>query len=146
MKPACIKSLAWLLPAFSLAAQDYAIDWSKIAGGSGTSSNAQFVLSGTIGQADASGALTNGQYSVSGGFWSLIALQTASVPSLSIQLTTMNTVVVSWPSSGYSLQQNSDLNVDNWTNVLQAVTDDGIHKSITVNLPAETRFYRLKQP
>lgn len=41
----------------------YSIDWSKIGGG-GTSTHGQFAVSGTIGQPDASGPMTNGSYSV----------------------------------------------------------------------------------
>ena len=43
---------------FSASAQSYSINWYKVAGGGGTSTNAQFSLSGTIGQPDASGAMT----------------------------------------------------------------------------------------
>ena len=44
-------------PAF---AQSYSIDWYKIAGGGGTSSNGQYIVSGTIGQHDAGGPMTGG--------------------------------------------------------------------------------------
>jgi hypothetical protein len=47
-----------------LHAQSCSMDWFKESGG-GTS---------TIGQPDASGALTGGNYSVTGGFWSLYAV------------------------------------------------------------------------
>jgi len=42
----------------------YSINWYKIAGGGGTSSNGSYSVSGTIGQPDASGAMTGGQYAV----------------------------------------------------------------------------------
>ena len=49
--------LAWsLMLAATGFAQQYSIDWHKIAGGGGTSTNGQFTLSGTIGQSDAGGA------------------------------------------------------------------------------------------
>ena len=41
-------------------AQNYAINWWKIAGGGGTSAGGAYQLSGTVGQSDASGALTGG--------------------------------------------------------------------------------------
>jgi hypothetical protein len=37
------------------------VDWHKIAGGGGTSTNSQYAESGTIGQPDASGAMSSGQ-------------------------------------------------------------------------------------
>ena len=41
------------LLAQSIGAQSFGIDWYKIAGGGGTSSNSQYTASGTIGQPDA---------------------------------------------------------------------------------------------
>src|SRR5450755_1832836 len=79
-------------------AQSYSIDWYKISGGGGTSSNGQYVVSGTIGQHDASGAMSGGNYSVTGGFWSLFAVQTPGAPLLTITYSG-NQAIVSWPSS-----------------------------------------------
>ena len=56
-----VVSLAW--------AQQYSVDWYKVAGGGGTSTNGQYSVSGTIGQPDASAAMSGGPYSVTGGFW-----------------------------------------------------------------------------
>ena len=50
-------------------AQSYSIDWYKIAGGGGTSTGAIYTVTGTIGQPDAGGAMTGGNYSLTGGFW-----------------------------------------------------------------------------
>jgi hypothetical protein len=47
-----------LLPAIDFA-QQYSIDWYKIAGG-GTSTGATYQVSGTIGQHDAGGPMTGG--------------------------------------------------------------------------------------
>src|SRR5450759_4556388 len=80
----------------SLRAQSYSIDWFTIDGGGGTSTGGVYSVSGTIGQHDASEAMTGGNYSLTGGFWALYAVQTPGAPVLSIQLTTTNTVVVSW--------------------------------------------------
>jgi hypothetical protein len=61
--------------------QSYTIDWYKIAGGGGTSTGSVYSISGTIGQPDASGAMTGGSYSLTGGFWALISLvQTPGAP------------------------------------------------------------------
>src|ERR1017187_3908814 len=65
-------------------AQNYSVDWYKISGGGGTSTGAVYSVSGTIGQPDASGAMSGGQYSVTGGFWALYAVQTPGAPALTI--------------------------------------------------------------
>src|SRR5215471_6882410 len=95
----------------ALRAQNYSIDWYKVAGGGGASTGAVYSVSGTIGQSDAGSAMSGGNYSLIGGFWALFAVQTPGAPLLKIFLTTTNTAVVSWPapSTGFSLQQNTDL-------------------------------------
>src|SRR5271163_4163552 len=102
-----------LLPALSQA-QSYSISWYKFAGGGGASAGTNgasvYSLSGTIGQQDASTAMTGGAYSLAGGFWSIISVvQTAGTPNLSIT-EVGNSVIISWPNTGnYTLQQNSNL-------------------------------------
>ena len=62
----------------SARAQNYSIPWYKVAGGGGTSTGGTYPVSGTIGQPDAGGAMSGGNYSLTGGFWSLISVvQTA---------------------------------------------------------------------
>ncbi len=69
----------------SLFGQSYSIDWYKIAGGGGTSIGGTYQVSGTIGQPDASGVMTGGNYSLTGGFWSLLqVVQTPGSPILII--------------------------------------------------------------
>lgn len=136
--------LGVLLAGLSVQAQ-YSIDWYKVAGGGGTSTGGVYSVSGTIGQADA-GTMSGGNYSLTGGFWSIIAaVQTAGAPLLTIYHTSTNTVVVSWPSpsTGFNLQQNSDLTTSNWTTPPQTVADNGTTKSIVINPPLGNRFYRL---
>ena len=58
--------LAVCLFTFNTHAQSYTIDWYKIAGGGGTSTNGSYSANGTIGQPDASGAMTGGGYSMTG--------------------------------------------------------------------------------
>jgi hypothetical protein len=48
---------------------DYSIDWWTVDGGGAESTGGNYVLNGTIGQSDASLALTGGFYTVQGGFW-----------------------------------------------------------------------------
>ena len=133
-------------------AQNYSIDWFTIDGGVGTSVGGPYSLSGTIGQPDANQQpMTGGNFSLSGGFWSLIAVPTLDGPPLRIQLVTTDTARIFWPSSseGFVLQQNTNLNnvtISGWVNASQPVTDDGTSKFIIVNPPTGNRFYRLFKP
>src|SRR6476661_1860656 len=97
-------------------AQSYSIDWYTIDGGGGTSTGGVYSVSGTIGQPDAGGPMTGGNFTLSGGFWSLFAVQTPGAPLLRIFLTSTNTAVVAWPapSTGFVLQQNTNLVTTNW--------------------------------
>jgi len=137
--------LALLLAPIAAPAQSYSIDWYKIAGGGGTSTNGQYSLSGTIGQPDASGALTGGSYSLTGGFWSLIAVvQTAGLPNLAISHSG-NSVIVSWPNTGsYTLQQNANLAVPSgWATSGYSINTANGTNSITITSPAGNLFFRL---
>jgi hypothetical protein len=148
MKNIIPTTLALLLVAAASRAQSYSIDWYKVAGGGGTSSNGQYTISGTIGQHDAGGPFAGGNFSANGGFWSLVAVQTPGAPLLTIVRTSTSTVTVSWPSSsaGFSLQQNTNLNTTNWSTPVETISDDGTNKSIIVNLPSANRFFRLVNP
>jgi hypothetical protein len=130
-------------------AQQYEIQWFKIAGGGGMqSTGGVYSISGTIGQHDAGGPATNGLYSLTSGFWSLYALQTPGAPALTIRLTSTNTAQVSWPSpsTGWALQANTNIAGTNWVTPAETINDNGTLKFIIVNPPAGNRFYRLKNP
>jgi len=128
----------------------YSIDWYKVAGGGGTSTGGVYTVSGTIGQHDASAnnAMTGGNYSLTGGFWALYAVQTAGAPVLAIKLTTTNTAQVYWasPSPGWNLQVNTNLATTNWVTPVETVQDNGTIKFILVDPPTGNRFYRLRNP
>ena len=131
-------------PAF---ADSYSIDWFTIDSGGGTSTGGVYQVSGTVGQAEAGPALSGGNFSVTGGFWSMLAaVQTPGTPLLTIARTGTNTVVISWPSpsTGFTLQQNSeDVATVNWSKVVATPSDDGITWTVVVNPPFGNRFYRL---
>jgi hypothetical protein len=134
-----------LIPTIGFA-QPYSIDWYKIAGGGGASSNGQYSVVGTIGQHDAGGMMSGGNYSLTGGFWSLIAVvQTAGAPTLTISHSG-NNVIVSWPSpaTGFVLQQNGNLNTANWTTSGFTVSSNSTTMSITIPSPTGNLFFRLK--
>ena len=143
-----ILGVALLLATSVARAQPYSVEWYKVSGGGGTSTGGTYQVSGTLGQPDASGAMSGGNYSVTGGFWSLYAVQTPGAPVLSIKLTTTNTAMVYWPSpsTGFNLEVNTNLATANWVTNSQSVTDNGTIKYILVNPPTGNRFYRLKSP
>jgi len=123
-------------------AQSYSIDWCKVAGGGGPSTNGSFSLIGTIGQPDASGAMTGGNYTLTGGFWSMVnVVPTPGAPLLSITYAG-NQAIVSWDSSvtGWTLQTNINLATPTWGNYLGAV----VNNSVTNSPPAGRLFFRLK--
>ena len=124
----CLILAGLLLALPTLHAQSYSVDWHKIAGGGGTS--------------------TNGQYSVSGGYWSLInVVQTAGLPNLIITHAG-STVTVSWPNTGsYTLQQSANLaSVNNWATSGYSITTANGTNSITLTSPTGNLFFRLSNP
>ena len=135
-----------LIPTISFS-QTCSIDWHKVAGGGGTSTGGVNAVTGTIGQPDASGAMTGGSYSLTGGFWALISVvQTPGLPNLTITHVG-SSVIVSWPDTGnYTLQQNASLALPNgWTTSGYSITTSNATNSITITPPAGNLFFRLKQ-
>ena len=137
---------ALLLITLAAQAQNYSIDWYKVSGGGGSSTGGTYQVSGSIGRHDAGGPMTGGNFSLTGGFWALYAMQTPGAPLLRIFLTPTNTAVVAWPypSTGWNLQQNTNLATTNWVTPAQTVNNNGTINYIIVNPPTGNRFYRLK--
>src|ERR1035438_65513 len=133
----CTALFAW-----NATAQSYSIDWYKVSGGGGTSTGGVFSVSGTIGQPDASSTMAGGNYSMTGGFWSLYAVQTPGAPLLTITHVG-NQAVVSWSPSvtGWTLQTNANLATPTWGNYLGTV----VNNSVTNAPPKGNVFFRLKQ-
>ena len=139
-------SAAMAAACFQASAQ-YAIDWSTIDGGGGTSTGGVYSVSGTIAQPDA-GRMSGGNYMVEGGFWGIIAaVQVTGSPPLTITLSNGN-VIVSWPppSTGFILQENTDLNTAIWTTVATPPSDNGSTVSVILSPSAGNHYYRLIQP
>lgn len=136
----------WCL-AFACRAQSYTIAWYKIAGGGGTSTGGAYTVSGTVGQHDASGAMTGGNYSLTAGFWALTAVvQTQGAPVLSISHFG-TTVSVFWQNvPGWSLQQNGDLaNPTGWSASSGVTTSNGTNY-LNLTSPVGNQFFRLAHP
>lgn len=126
-------------------AQSYSINWYKVAGGGGTSTNGQYTLNGTIGQHDASGPMTGGGYSLSGGFWAFLSVvQTPGAPPLYIRLSG-STIIVYWQNvSPWSLYQNSSLSPGtSWTSSSGVVLSTGTN-SLSITSPTGDMFFRLQ--
>jgi len=141
--------LAWsLLFTATGFAQQYSIDWYKIAGGGGTSTGATYQVTGTIGQPDASVAMSGGNYSLVGGFWSLISVvQTFGAPTLTITHSG-NTIKIIWPypATGWTLQQNPNLAVPGGWTASGGISNDGVNNFITITSPTGNWFFRLQHP
>jgi hypothetical protein len=129
-------------------AQSYSVDWYKVAGGGGTSTGGTYTVSGTIGQPDASGAMSGGNYSVTGGFWALInVVQTPGAPTLYVA-SSGNTVTVYWQAvSGWNLIQSDNLTtpVASWSASSAPTLTSGTNYLTLVN-PSGNLLFRLKNP
>jgi len=136
-----------LLPVVGFA-QSYSVDWYKISGGGGTSTGAVYSVSGTIGQPDASSAMSGGNFSVTGGFWALInVVQTPGAPTLYISHSG-NSVTVYWLDvAGWNLAQSGNLTtpIGNWSASSSPTLSNGTNYLTLVN-PAGNLFFRLKNP
>ena len=125
----------------------FALDWSTVDGGGGSSTGGVYSVSGTIGQPD-TGAMSGGNFTLQGGFWAALAVvQTPGTPTLSIQATNQ-TLVLTWPApaTGYVLQENPSLTTTNWTTVSNAPAVVVGEKRVTIASPLGNRFYRLSKP
>jgi len=91
--------------------------------------------------------MTGGSYSLTGGFWSLIAVvQTAGLPNLVITFVGPNSVVVSWPNTAScTLQTNNNLNTSNWLGYGGTINTVNGTNSVTITPPTGNLFFRLKQ-
>jgi hypothetical protein len=145
MKTICklaLLAFSLVVPA-TVTAQSYSIDWYKIAGGGGTSTGGVYQVSGTIGQPDASGPMTGANYSLTGGFWALYAVQTPGAPLLTITYIGSQ-AIVAWGASvtGWTLQTNANLATPTWGNYAGPV----VNNSVTNAPPKGNLFFRLNHP
>jgi hypothetical protein len=132
-------------------AQSFSIDWFTIDGGGGTSTGGVYSVSGTIGQPDA-GRMTNGQYSLLGGFWGVVeVIQTPGAPLLSVEQLAGGSVRVYWPlpATSFVLDQTSAITAPpasiSWSQVPFPYQTNATHISVTV-APSGNKFYRLRRP
>ena len=130
-------------------AQGFAIDWSTLDGGGGTSTGGVYSVSGTIGQPDA-GKMSGGNFTLEGGFWGIVAaIQTPGAPCLSV--TRSNTaVVVWWPKAdpAWKLECIPSLaaSTNTWTLIPPPYPTNATDCVVTEPAPVANRFYRLRKP
>ena len=142
-----LATLAFLAITLSASAQSYSINWYKIAGGGGSSTGGTYQVVGTIGQPDASSAMTGGNYSLTGGFWAIISvIQTSGAPTLNLSVSG-KTITVYWQNvSGWELQQNNNLlQPANWSVNSSWTTTNGTNY-LTLPSPSGNLYFRLANP
>lgn len=142
-----LSAVAVLLAMACASRADFALDWFTVDGGGGASTGGVFSVMGTVGQPDAGERHAGGSFWVRGGFWSL-SDEGDIEPALAIVLTAANAVKVLWPSpsTGYVLQQITNLVLAAWSTPSESTVDDGTSKYIIVNPAANRRIYRLQKP
>ncbi len=132
-----------------LAWGEFKLNWATVDGGGGASTGGVFTVHGTIGQPD-TGAMSGGNFSLTGGFWSLLSVvPSEGAPLLALYRTPTNSLAVTWPSpsAGWTLQQNtSGLDAIHWSNVTIGIQDDGQRRIFLISPPTGNRFYRLVKP
>jgi len=91
--------------------------------------------------------MNGGSYSVTGGFWALIApLQTPGAPTLYVSRGT-NSVTVYWQAvSSWSLQQNNSVTAPAGWSASTGVTNGGGTNYLTLIRPTGQLFFRLHNP
>ena len=119
----------------------------SIASGGGTSAGGSFIISGTIGQADA-GLSAGGTFAVEGGFWGgAYAVQSVGAPFLSVAGVGTN-ALFTWPDANGSfvLESANSLTAPvTWSFVPNAPVDSNGQRSVTLPGTSGIRFYRLRK-
>lgn len=149
-----------ILPTAALSAADYAVRWSTIAGGGGTSTGGVFTARATLGQPLAGPMLSAPPYAFTGGFWTFLESPPPPDGPPLVARVQGGRIVISWPVSaaGYVLQESLDLTGPNgapWFNSnLPVAVVDG-QNVVTAGMVGEkivgekgltARFFRLAKP
>lgn len=122
----------------------FTVDWFTVDGGGGASAGGGFTIAGTTGQPD-TGAASGANFSISGGFWSLISGSPA--PPVSLNIRRMGgSVVLAWPvsASGFTLEYTTLLDSGAWFTEPAEVVDTATEHTVTVPANVGYRYYRLK--
>lgn len=144
-------AIGHLVVAFGLwanAQTNFTVDWYSVDGGGGTSTGGVYSIAGTMGQLDA-GQMSGGDFTVEGGFWSIVAaIQSPGAPHLSVAWSN-NVVVVSWPlpDAGWTLQSTTDLVPASgvWLDHPPPYQTNSTDLYYVEPMPTGKKFYRLKK-
>lgn len=131
------------LAGLGAALAQYAIDWSTLDGGGGTSTGGVYTVSGTIGQPDA-GVMRGGAFTLTGGFWAFTAvIQTPGAPTLTLVPAGPGLATLSWSPAtpGFVLQESLSLAPPSWVD-----SPSGATNPVTVPATLPAKFYRLHKP
>lgn len=136
--------LALFIPALSQA-QNYSMAWSAVGGSGGTGSSGPYSVASTVGQANAGGPMSAGNYDSTVGFW-----EVAGGPGLTIRFVAPDTVVISWPVPElgcFALEVTSSLSPPSvWDAVPATVTFANGVDQVTTTLTGRMQYYRLVSP
>jgi hypothetical protein len=125
--------------------EPYSIDWFKIAPVAAASQGGNFRLSGVMAQPDA-GAMVGGNFALKSGFLSVVTvLQTPGAPTLTVTRRAPNAIEIGWAfsSTGFALEQSTDLRAGTWQPVTEPVLGDGTRRFIAITPREGQLFYRL---
>lgn len=147
MKPLRLLLLALLLGA-NASAQDFSIPWFTLGGTLRNSTGGGFSLAANMGRPSAGTQMTGGDFQVSPTTLAVAVVVTSSdAPKLRVQ-SGPGGIVLAWPnaSTGFVLQQCTDLTSPVWIPVEATASVVGDEK--LVSLPSEPgrRFFRLHRP
>jgi hypothetical protein len=120
------------------------MDGHTIDGGGGASTGGVYAVTGTIGQPEAGGPMTGGNFTLTGGFWALpLLVQTPGAPTLHLTNAAPGFATIWWtpPTPGFTLQFTDSFSPTNWVNAPSGTNNPA---GVPTTLPA--RFYRLFKP
>ena len=92
--------------------------------------------------------MTNGNYSLTGGFWALYAVQTPGAPLLFITQSGQN-AILSWPASatGFLLEDNTSVtSPGGWTAVSPGPVAVNGTNYVTNSIVPGNNYFRLRHP
>jgi hypothetical protein len=120
--------------------------WLTVDAGGGNSRGGAYSLSGTIGQWDATSALSGGPFILQPGFWSGLNIVPSPVkPVLRIRFIGNRQAILSWPATvgGFRLEECDQLGTQPWVPTLEKIVEMGGEHTVTVPATAAFRCYRL---
>ena len=118
-------------------------------GGGGTSTGGVYSVSGMVGQPEA-GHMSGGNFSLVGGFWSVIAI--AQTPTTYLSARHANTAVVLWwPKADpeWKLEFTTSLDAGGthaWTLIPPPYATNDTDCVVTEPVSVGSKFYRLRKP